>query len=186
MIHFAIGFKQIVTRDEVQLPQSRVAQAQRRTNPADKMCRGRPIGGIMKLSLSLQQLMLCDLCGRPIDNHRKWCPQGKVDYFVSRRLEIRCSECYTSTVEVNSDGLYECRSCQAVYCKLEAVSESDGTALTRVILLDWKMDLRIRAYLLPFLGKGMFPIDEQLLKASARLDEARARQGRLQTRKDRI
>jgi hypothetical protein len=77
-----------------------------------------------------------------------------------RYLRIQCPLCNEGHVEVNTDDLYECRSCRAVFTRLD-----QGKNLPTFQLQHPFNDEPFPVQLLRRKGKGRFVVDRELSKA---------------------
>jgi len=120
----------------------------------------------MRLSLVPRLLQICTLCEQSVEDHAENCPHRFTQYWVNRKLVIKCPECGGS-VDINTDDFYECRKCHTQYSHSSLYGEDKG-----VVLLDFKNDKTIPCHTLKEKGRGQITVDIELAKAEKRVKQA--------------
>lgn len=134
---------------------------------------------MFRIELLQAQLQECEVCGRRVDGnrHHTSCPYYRLSRELESRREVRCDSCLSPTIEINSCRELECRRCHRVFVVRVRSGTIDTATLYRVGLKDWKRDQQIRAYVMPTLGNGDFPVDVRIAAAVTAVNAARQKRG---------
>ena len=124
-----------------------------------------------RAQLKLNQVMRCAICDVSDDQHEPSCPQGRIEALESAKKNIRCAECGTFAVDVNTSDWFECRECHTQYSR--TMPHTVGINGEAYLDVPGEDDL-IFVYVLDKPGKGEIKVDITIGQYQKMIDDYQA------------